>query len=340
MAFLITLAAVALAAVALVGRGPARGRPASAPSATVPSTTATGVRTTITTTTTTVPRPAGPAAVGETALTVARDGRRFPVVVLYPATRPGTGAPPARDRRPYPLIVFSPGFDIDPTVYTSLLASWTTAGYVVAEPYYPFTAAGAPGGVNEEDLVQHPADLRAVVDRMLTATTDPGGPLTGMVDPSRIGVAGHSDGGDVTDAVVADSCCLDPRVRAAAVLSGAELAGFGGTYGPPAVPLLVVQGDDDDINPPACSEQIYNGARAPRYYLDLRGAGHLPPYSSAPGGAVYQEPVRRVTLLFWQAYLKGDGPAAAALAAVSPTPAATLTSGGPVGVAGTCPGAP
>lgn len=343
MVALIVLAAVALACVALIGRahGPGRGRagaPTSAPSrvaavdpATRPSTT--------TSTTTTTSRPGTPPAVGETDVTVVRGTRRFPVVVFYPAAAAGSGTEPLRQAAPYPLVVFSPGFDIDPTVYVPLLSSWVAAGYVVAEAYYPFTAAGAPGGVNESDIVQHPADLRAVIDRMLALSSSPGDPLAGLVDPARIGVAGHSDGGDVADAVVADSCCRDPRVRAAEVLSGAELASFGGTYGPPGLPLLVVQGDADQINLPACSEQIYDGAGSPRYYLDLLGAAHLPPYTA--GGGAYLQAVERVTLLFWQAYLRGSGSALSALhgAGVAGA-AATLTAGGPVEQVGYCPGAP
>lgn len=278
---------------------------------------------------------------GETGLTVTRGGRRFPVVVLYPAARAGSDAPPPTAGRPYPLVVFSPGFDVDPAVYTPLVSAWVGAGYIVAEPYFPFTAEGAPGGVNESDLVQHPADLRSVIDTMVGLSSAPAGVLSGMVDPARIGVAGHSDGGDVTDAVVADSCCRDPRVKAAEVLSGAELAGFGGSYGPPGVPLLAVQGDADQINAPACSEQIYNGSGMPRYYLDLHGAGHLPPYTAAPGSEVYQQAVSRVTLLFWAAYLGGDSSALSALKRAGVAgPGGTLTAGGPVATVGSCPGAP
>jgi predicted dienelactone hydrolase len=239
------------------------------------------------------------------------------------------------------LIVFSPGFDVDPAAYDALVEGWVLRGLVVAVPDYPFTAPGASGGINEADIVQHPADLEATIDTLLTASSSSGTVLSGLIDPWRVGLAGHSDGGDVTDALVSDSCCRDPRIRAAAVLSGAELDSFGGAYGPARVPLLVTQGDSDTINLPACSEQIYAAGGSPRYYLDLRRAGHLPPYTPDPSGKVYQQAVDRVTGLFWAAYLEGDRSGAAALqvgAGLGPT--ATLFAGQPVGEPGSCPGAP
>jgi len=54
--------------------------------------------------------------------------------------------------------------------------------------------------------------------------------LSGLIDPTEIGVVGHSDGADVSLAVATNTCCRDPRVEAAAILSGAELASFGGSY--------------------------------------------------------------------------------------------------------------
>lgn len=274
-------------------------------------------------------------------MVVTREGRRIEVQVLYPASRGGPGGTPLVARRPFPLIVFSPGFDIDPGVYDALVTRWASVGFVVAIAEYPFTSAGAPGGLDEADIVQHPADLKATIDDLLVVSGSSGSVLTGMIDPSRIGVAGHSDGADVTDAVVSDTCCRDSRIRAAAVLSGAELTSFGGAYGPARVPLLVVQGDSDTINVPACSEQIYSTGGSPRYYLDLRGTGHLPPYTTDPSGAAYQQVVDRVTALFWASYLEGDRSAVASLDAGPATGApATLTAGGPVAVVGSCPGAP
>jgi predicted dienelactone hydrolase len=339
MAVLIAVAGIAAVCVTVIGNGPghrgARPSAGSGPATTPAPTTRTS------SSPTTRSAVESSAAVGLITLTVTGAGGLFPVVVRYPAARAGPGQAPLASRRPFPLIVFSPGFDIDPGAYDALVSRWTSLGFVVAVPDYPFTAAGAPGGVNEADILQHPADLEATIAELLTASSRAGSVLSGMINPSRIGLAGHSDGGDVTDAVMSNSCCRDYRIRAAAILSGAELGSFGGTYGPSGVPVLVVQGDSDAINAPACSEQIYDTVGQPRFYLDLHGAGHLPPYTADPSGAAYQREVDKVTALFWAAYLKGDAAAASTLKAgggVGPT--ATLVVGAPVPQLGGCPGAP
>jgi predicted dienelactone hydrolase len=270
--------------------------------------------------------------VGSVGLSVTRAGRLFGVQVFYPGQPAGTQ---------FPLIVFSPGYDIAPGVYDPLVTGWASLGFVVAVPDYPSTAPGAAGGVNEDDIVQHPGDLEATINRLAALARTSGSRLKGVIDPTRIAVAGHSDGGDVTDALASNSCCRDPRIRAAAVLSGAELSSFGGTYGPSRVPLLVVQGNADTINSPACSEQIYNRGGSPRFYLDLLGAGHLPPYIAEPAAAAYQRAVEQVTAWFWEAYLNKDAAALAQLeAARGFGSAAALREGGSVARTGACPGAP
>ncbi len=350
------LGAAGVLAGLLASSGPGRHAPAPAPTASSPSyrtthVTQPGATTPPPATTrpvaTSQPAAVAPAAVGSVAITVADPRGAVPVQLYFPAARAGA-ATVSPAGAPYPLIVFSPGYDIDPAAYTPLMDAWAAARYVVAVPTYQGTAPGDPNGLDEADIVNHPADLHAVIDQILALSAAPGGLLGGMVDPGRLGVAGHSDGGDVTDAVVSNSCCRDPRIKAAAVLAGAELTSFGGTYSAPSVPLLVAQGDADPINVPACSEQIYDGAGAPRYYLDLHGAQHHTPYMSAPysgpptaAAPEYRQAVVTVSVLFWQAYLRQDAAALSQLAGWSGAgSAATLYAGAPVTIGGACPGAP
>jgi predicted dienelactone hydrolase len=162
-------------------------------------------------------------------------------------------------------------------MYSYLLQSLASAGFVVAAPTYPYTDRSGP--LNENDIVNHPADLRYVIGVLLASGSSPGSPLSRLIDANEVGVLGQSDGAVVTLAVAADSCCRDRRVKAAAILSGAELTSFGGSYFTTASPpLLVTQGSADTINPPACSAQLYDDAPQPKYYLDLLGAGHIAPY--------------------------------------------------------------
>jgi predicted dienelactone hydrolase len=304
---------------------------------------------------TTIPTPTaknnGPFAVGTTELSLVEAAppgsrsRSIPAVVRYPSLgAPGgsehPGADPDRTNGPYPLLVFSSGFDIAPEAYAALLESWATAGYVVVDPTYPLTGPGSPEGVDEADIVNHPADLRFVITSLLQASTASGGPLSGLIDASKVAVVGHSDGGDVSLATATNSCCRDPRVKVAIILSGAELTSFGGTYYQSgSVPLFVVQGTNDTLNPPACSVQLYNAAPPPKYYLSLLGAGHEPPYLQ-PG--TDQSVVQEATKDFLDGYLKGSAVARAALSSIGSSSSQTVLSTAPSlpAVSGACPGAP
>jgi dienelactone hydrolase len=219
--------------------------------------------------------------------------RRLVTVIRYPELARG----------PFPLIVFGHGFAVTPAVYSRLLQSWARAGYVVAAPVFPLENAHAPGGPNEADLVNQPRDMSFVITRMLAASRDHRSPLAGLIDPGRIAVSGQSDGGETALAVAYDRYYRDRRVRAAVILSGAEIPGVGGFDFPaPSPPLLATQGTADTINLPRFTYAFFGLAPRPKYLLKLLGAQHLPPYT-------YQQPqlsiVERVTIAFLDRYLKG-----------------------------------
>jgi dienelactone hydrolase len=215
----------------------------------------------------------------------ARVPRSLGTVVRYPA-----------DGGPYPLIVFGHGFALTPGTYARLLSAWAKADYVVAAPEFPLERADAPGGPDESDLVNQPRDLSFVIGRLLGLRA-----LAGKIDAARIAVAGHSDGAETALAVAYDRRFRDPRVRAAIILSGAELAGMGGfpRHGPP---LLAVQGTADPINAAGATAAYFGLAARPKFLLWLVGASHLPPYTE-------EEPqlgiVERVSIAFLDHYLKG-----------------------------------
>jgi alpha-beta hydrolase superfamily lysophospholipase len=262
--------------------------------------------------------------------------RRLPTVVRYPVLHPGVAGP----HEPLPLIVFSQGFAEPAESYAGLLHAWAAAGFVVADPTYPRTDPDAPAGPDESDIVNHPADLRFVIGALTHAAAARSSPLHDRIDAGEVAVVGQSDGGDVSLAVAEDSCCRDAAVRAAVILSGAELASFGGRYfGSAPVPLLVVQGTADTINAPACSAQIYDDAPQPKYYLNMVGAEHLPPYQS-PGPV--RSGVARVVVAFLQAFLERRPTQLHWLAAQTTLGGGLRLSHGreaPV-PAGVCPGAP
>ncbi len=306
----------------------------------------------------TSPKFAGPFAVGVTQITVeeptgagnpvpAEGAPRARVITTFvrypsrsgPAGTEVSGAVPDVADGPYPLVVFSQGFDMSAARYQPILDAWVQAGFVVAEPLYPRTDPSAPAGVDRADLAYHPGDLRFVISQLTSSPVELG-IARGLIDTAEIVVAGQSDGGDVSLAVAAGSCCLDSRIRGAMILSGAEYAGFDTSYfAQPHVPLLLTQGTADTINPPVCSNQIYDAAGSPLYYVQLLGADHLSPYTTTDS---YERVVVAVTLDFLEAITRGDSGALSRLASDGSVPgtASYLGPGSSLPLEGSCPDAP
>jgi len=244
-----------------------------------------------------------------------KGGRRIPrtlvTVVRYPAEGAAgqndiAGAPPATGG-PFPLVVFAHGFAVTPAIYSSLLQSWARAGFVVAAPLFPLSSAGAPGGPDENDVLNQPADMSFVITSLLaeSASGVAGDPLAKLIDPTRIAVAGHSDGAETALAVGYSRRYRDPRVRASIVMSGAMMSGIGGYSYPAGSPaLLAMQGTADVFNEPKYTYAYFKAARRPKFLLRLLHAEHLPPYTR-------QQPqlslVEQVSTDFLQTYMPGPG---------------------------------
>jgi dienelactone hydrolase len=234
--------------------------------------------------------------------------RTLPVQIWYPRARRSASQRPARG--PFPLIVFAPGFVQCVSTYADLLKAWAGAGYVVAAVTFPRTNCGLGAAAYEPDLVNQPHDVSYVLTRVLALSARPGNPLSGLLSPREIAVAGQSDGGDTVAALAANTCCTDHRPKAVAVLSGAEWPPMPGRYFPGgAPPMLFVQGSADTINPPWTSVRLYTADRGrTRYYLDLFGATHMEPYA---GTSPVERLVSRVTLAFFDRYVLGQAGAGA-----------------------------
>ncbi len=229
---------------------------------------------------------------------------RFPTVKASRGSRSTdtTTGSPAAGR--FPLIVFGHGFDIMPGVYSRLLRYWTSAGFVVASPIFPLENPGAPGGPDENDLPNQPADMRFVISSLLHLAARPNGPLHGHVDPNEVAVAGHSDGGDTALALAYDPSLRDPHLQAALILSGAEipmLPAF--KIAPGGPPLLATQGTADVVNLPSATSAFFNPAPRPKFLLQLLGGSHIGPYTSDRRELAS---VEGVTTAFLQYYLDHD----------------------------------
>jgi dienelactone hydrolase len=247
---------------------------------------------------------------------------RYPVIArLHAPSRAATGG--------FPLVVFAPGYRQCGAVYSDLLTQWASAGYVVAVVNFPLTNCQI-ANPDESDLVHQPQDVATVIGWLQRQSGQSYSPLAGLIDASRVAVAGHSDGGDTVAAMAAMSCCRYPGLRAAIVLAGAEWPAFTGRwFAAPTPPMLFAQGTNDSWNPPAASMRLYQAdLTGTRYYLNLFGSDHFAPYE----GAATPEPiVERVTIDFLDQYLEGAGDESAGLQTAGNVPglARLVSSGGP-----------
>jgi dienelactone hydrolase len=235
--------------------------------------------------------------------------RTLVTTVWYPAG--GSGPATASGHGPYPLIVFAHGLGGSPQEYARLLTAWAAAGYVVAAPLFPLSSSETPGGPDGGDIGNQPGDMSFVIDQVLKASATANGPLSGLVDPNSIGAAGHSNGAITTLGLVANSCCRDPRVKAAIIMAGTtEGLGRGQYQLDEAPPLLIVQDLHDGLIPYADAIAVFNQARGPKALLaldwdspnDSTGATAHMAASGVVGPTSGQ--VIRSTIAFFDAFLK------------------------------------
>ena len=250
-----------------------------------------------------------------TAAGPARDCRVLPVEVHLPS--PGA-APGAR-----PLVVVVHGRDGDPAGLRPLLAAWVAAGYVVAAPTFPITRKDDHDKPLGDDVAEQAGDVSFVLDQLLAQARDPASPLAGRIDGSRIGAVGHSLGGMTVYGLIANSCCVDPRIRAAVEMAGVHRDFPGGRWERQHAPVLLLHGDADKGY--HNSVDAYPTLAAPKWFVTLQGSFHSPPFETPRGSEAAL--VDATTTLFWNRYLLGDRAAArgivAAVAAASDR--ATLT---------------
>jgi hypothetical protein len=212
--------------------------------------------------------------------------RTLRVQIYYPAGVTGR----------MPLVVFCHGFDSTPAVYSHLLEHWAAMGFFVAAPIFPLTNPGAGRWLDEADVDNQPRDVSVVITAVEKQWSQ-------KIDPTRVAVAGHSDGAETSYAVGFATRVRDPRVSAILVFSGAARPSLF-PFAEPAsrLALLVVQSNADESNSPLAAWWVWSHARAPRLYLHLFGARHLPPFAYPCPWRPIVEAVTTDFLRWWDAF--------------------------------------
>ena len=208
---------------------------------------------------------------------------------------------PAAPDEARPLILFVHGSGGNPEFYRVLLEAWAAAGYVVAAPRFP------------SDVVNQPGDVSFVITELLRMSSATTGPYSGLVDPARIGAAGHSAGGVTVLGAVFNTCCVDRRIRAGVVMAADAPPCPGGTYFTGIrTPLLVVHGLADPTVPFAEGRRIFDGALPPKWMLavpasEVPSADHARPYVGTENRPLPDTRlVMATTLGFLDRYLRDD----------------------------------
>jgi dienelactone hydrolase len=264
------------------------------------------------------------------------EDRVLDTVVWYPTT-PGAGpidgatnavlnAPVDLSGGPYPVLLFSHGscgYPLQSTFLTPLLAA---RGYVVIAPPHPgntffqFPSCGTPQ-VQLESAQERPQDVIFALDQMLAASADPGSEFFGALDPTRIGMSGHSFGGFTTFFVIG----LDPRFKVAIPMAPATP----GTNASLDVPSLMMLGAVDSVVDNATARTAYGNSASPRYKVEIEHAGHyafsnlcFPSPDCNPPTTLTQDEahaqVLRYVIPFLERHLKGDDTFAAFFEAPPP----------------------
>jgi predicted dienelactone hydrolase len=143
-----------------------------------------------------------------------------------------SAAAPAGGEHALPLVMLSPGFLNSRSALTALAEDLASQGYVVAgidHTYESLATAFPDGRVTtclareaprrgpgfwEKVVTGRAADVSFVLDELTGA--DPTWPGAGLIDPSRMAMAGHSVGGAAAIAAM----LTDPRLRAGIDMDG------------------------------------------------------------------------------------------------------------------------
>jgi dienelactone hydrolase len=234
-------------------------------------------------------------------------GRRLVTDLFVPSGAPG----------PLPLVVFAHGWNSNPMVYEPLLAEWAQAGLLVAAPVFPDSTdlyAGSP----VSDYADQALDLSFVITSLLHSSP-------ARVDPTRIAVAGHSDGGTDVALLALDPAYADPRVRAIVCMSG-ELPSGVAPYAVGALraSLLVAVGSNDEYGLSTRTPLVFQEARtSSKAMIVEQGGDHLGSFVDATPAAAA---MREETMRFLELALEPRSPTSAAVVgALEPVGSPALT---------------
>ncbi len=237
-----------------------------------------------------------------------------------------------------PVVIFSHGLGGSRQGSRFLAEHWAARGFVAIFLQHPGSDESVWQDVPPDERLRamrqaasarnfllRVKDVPALIDQLERWNGEPGHPLHGRLDLTRIGMSGHSFGAATTQAVAGERFlggrfdARDQRIRAAIVMSP-SVPSRGNTdnaFGQVAVPWLLMTGSRDASpirNIDAASRLAVYPALPPggKYELVLDGAEHsVFTERSLPGERGARNPnhhraILAISTAFWDAWLRGD----------------------------------
>lgn len=201
--------------------------------------------------------------------------------------------PTVKSEGPYGLVVLAPGFLLTQGYYTWLAERVASHGFVVVS-------------LNTNSLFDSP-DVRApqlasALKQVLALSQTATSPYSGLVNPDRLALMGHSAGGG--GALTA--ALSNPGLKAVVGLTLA--VGTQKEFSQLKVPALVLAGERDVIAPNATySMPVFQSLNValPSAYIEIAGADHLTP--TLLEGSRLRAVLGRYTIAWLKRFVDEDG---------------------------------
>ena len=232
----------------------------------------------------------------------------------------------------YPLIVYSHGLRGSMDTYDPLIKTWVSHGYICIQPNHADSYQYFKGNLRAAFQInastftnwsQRPQEMSMVLDRIREIEQHVPG-LSAKIDLSRIGMGGHSYGAHTSSLLAGakprtGQSFKDKRAKAILLISPqGEGNGFSAdAWTDMTGPALEITGSEDvSIVPTTPQLRRMPFDRSPagnKYLLWIEGAHHgmggisgrwFP--TAGEANPVFLKTVETTTLMYWDAYLKGD----------------------------------
>jgi predicted dienelactone hydrolase len=259
--------------------------------------------------------------------------RDVPVKIYYPSNTSG----------PCPVILFSHGLGASKELYGYLGNYWASRGYIAVHMTHHGSdmMAVAAGGlshiaetggkiaVDPKNATNRCEDVSFVIDQLTTLNADPKWELHGRADLKKIGLAGHSFGGNTTLMVAGQSfgvpgekSYLDKRIKCAIAMSPpivVKADDYESSLAKISIPMMIMSGtlDNSPIGPKANLDRVAAFrflTHAPADLVVLNGGDHIVFVGSRwggtkPGDDRSHQLIQLATTAFFDGYLKEDAAA-------------------------------